>query len=125
MNDRNTGAFKKLLPVWVLIAINVLIFITTTIKPEALGSLELARASLSSQPWAFVSAMFVHADWPHILFNMVALYFFGMYVLALVGEVRFFLIYFIGGLVGGLGRVHDGDGRLGHRELGGAAGDLG
>ncbi len=44
--------------------------------------------------------MFVHDGIYHILFNMLALYFYGMYVLALVGEARFFLIYFIGGLVG-------------------------
>ena len=100
MNNRNLGTFKKLLPIWVLITVNVLIFIATTIRPEASSSLELSRSSLSSQPWTFISAMFVHADWSHILFNTVALYLFGMYVLALVGEVRFLLIYFIGGLVG-------------------------
>lgn len=44
--------------------------------------------------------MFTHANWDHILFNMIALYFYGMYVLALVGEANFFIVYFIGGLVG-------------------------
>ena len=44
--------------------------------------------------------MFIHDGIYHILFNMLTLYFFGMYVLALVGEARFFLVYFIGGIVG-------------------------
>jgi membrane associated rhomboid family serine protease len=44
--------------------------------------------------------MFVHDGIFHILFNMLALYFTGQYVLALVGETRFFLVYILGGLVG-------------------------
>jgi membrane associated rhomboid family serine protease len=44
--------------------------------------------------------MFAHQEIFHILFNMLALYFYGMYVLALIGEARFFAVYFLGGLVG-------------------------
>lgn len=60
----------------------------------------ISSSNISNQPWTIVSAMFVHASWMHIIFNMLALYFYGMYVIALVGEARFFLVYFIGGLVG-------------------------
>ncbi len=87
-------------PVWVLIAVNVLIFIATSIRPGALDVLSVSRSTISNQPWTIVSAMFAHANWSHILFNMLALYFYGMYALALVGEARFFIVYFIGGLVG-------------------------
>ena len=90
----------NLTPLWVLIAVNILVFIATTIRPEAVDSLGVARATFSTQPWTIVSAMFTHANIFHILFNMLSLYFFGMYVLVLVGEARFFLVYFVGGLVG-------------------------
>lgn len=87
-------------PVWVLIAVNILIFIATTFRPAALDVLSVSRVTISSQPWTIVSSMFAHANWSHILFNMLALYFYGMYALALVGEARFFIVYFVGGLVG-------------------------
>ena len=87
-------------PIWVLIAINCLIFLATTIRPEAVDFLGLQRSSLSSHPWTIISAMFTHANFTHILFNMITLYFYGAWVLGLLGEVNFLLIYFIGGLVG-------------------------
>ena len=98
----------NLTPLWVLIAVNVLVFVATSISSGSiLGvSQQIANqaginsATISSQPWTIVSAMFIHDGIYHILFNMFTLYFFGMYVLALVGETRFFLVYFIGGIVG-------------------------
>jgi membrane associated rhomboid family serine protease len=38
----------------------------------------------------------------HLIFNMLALYFFSAFVIALVGETAFLLTYFAGGVVGGL-----------------------
>ena len=99
MSYRNPRSVN-LTPLWVLIAVNVLIFIATTIRPEAVDSLGVARVTLSSHPWTIVSAMFTHDGILHILFNMLALYFYGMYVIALVGEARFFIVYFLGGLIG-------------------------
>ena len=90
----------NLTPIWVLMAVNVLVFIATTIRPEAINTLGVTSSTFYSQPWTIVSAMFTHANIFHILFNMLALYFYGMYVLTLVGEARFFLVYFVGGLVG-------------------------
>ena len=90
----------SLTPLWVLIAVNILLFIATSIRPEAANSLAVSRSTIASQPWTIVSAMFTHANIFHIVFNMLALYFYGMYVLALVGEARFFIVYFLGGIIG-------------------------
>jgi membrane associated rhomboid family serine protease len=92
----------NLTPIWVLIALNLLIFVALFIRPELVDSLGVSRSTISTQPWTIVSAMFTHQEVFHILFNMLALYFYGMYVLALVGEVKFFIVYFLGGLVGNL-----------------------
>jgi membrane associated rhomboid family serine protease len=81
-------------------AVNVLVFIALLIKPGAVSVLEVSNATIANQPWTIVSAMFTHQAFFHILFNMLALYFYGMYVLALIGEARFFIVYFLGGLVG-------------------------
>jgi membrane associated rhomboid family serine protease len=98
----------NLTPLWVLIAVNVLVFVATSISSGSILGVSqqiavqagVSSATISHQPWTIVSALFIHDGIYHILFNMLTLYFFGMYVLALVGETRFFLVYFIGGIVG-------------------------
>jgi len=98
----------NLTPLWVLSGVNVLVFIATSISSgsflavsnQIANQVGVSSATIASQPWTIVSAMFIHDGIFHILFNMLTLYFFGMYVLALVGEARFFLVYFIGGIVG-------------------------
>ena len=44
--------------------------------------------------------MFAHAGIWHILANMLTLYFFGSYLMRLVGERNFFIVYFLGGILG-------------------------
>ena len=107
MSYRNPRSVN-LTPLWVLISVNVLIFVATSIASGSFLGLSqtviqqvgISRITFTSQPWTIVSAIFVHDGIYHILFNMIALYFYGMYVLTLVGEARFFLVYFIGGLIG-------------------------
>jgi membrane associated rhomboid family serine protease len=57
---------------------------------------------LAKEPWTIVTYMFVHANIFHILFNMITLYFFGTFVMSLLGETTFLITYFVGGIVGGL-----------------------
>lgn len=90
----------RMTPIWALIAINFLIFLATTIRPESIELLGISRSTFTSHPWTIVSAMFAHANINHILFNMLALYFYGMWVLGLLGEVKFLIVYFLGGLAG-------------------------
>jgi membrane associated rhomboid family serine protease len=67
---------------------------------SVINQIGINYSTFSSQPWTIFTAMFAHDGIEHILFNMIALYFFGMYALSLVGETKFFIVYFIGGLVG-------------------------
>jgi membrane associated rhomboid family serine protease len=46
--------------------------------------------------------MFVHADFVHLLFNMLGLFFFGPRLEVHLGARNFVLLYFIGGLAGAL-----------------------
>jgi membrane associated rhomboid family serine protease len=98
----------NLTPLWVLIGVNVLVFIATSISSGSILGVSqhiasqagVSSSTIAIQPWTIITALFIHDGIYHILFNMLTLYFFGMYVLALVGESRFFLVYFIGGVVG-------------------------
>jgi membrane associated rhomboid family serine protease len=49
-----------------------------------------------------VTDLFVHADIWHLLFNMITLYFFGTFLIRLVGTRDFLIIYFLGGIMGNI-----------------------
>jgi membrane associated rhomboid family serine protease len=51
----------------------------------------------------FVSSIFLHASIDHIVFNMIALFFFGTYLERMVGPRLFLVIFFIAGIVGNFG----------------------
>jgi membrane associated rhomboid family serine protease len=88
---------------WFLIALNVLIFVITLLRPEAIISLlGLTPALLSKQPWTIITSMFVHGGFTHILFNMISLYFLGSFFLQAAGERSFLAVFFLGGLAGNL-----------------------
>ena len=88
-------------PIFVIIAINFLVFIATVINPGLiLTFLGLVPAAFIIRPWTIVTNLFVHAGVWHILANMVTLYFFGRFLSRLVGERSFLVVYFLGGIVG-------------------------
>ena len=90
-------------PIWIIVAVNVLVFIASLIDQNAIFlRFGLIPANFTSSPWTAVTYMFVHANWSHIFFNMLTLYFFGSFALSLVGETSFLMTYFVGGIVGGL-----------------------
>ncbi|MCF0190641.1 MAG: rhomboid family intramembrane serine protease [Marinilabiliaceae bacterium] len=58
--------------------------------------------SLMSRPWTVGTYMFTHYDFLHIVFNMLALYWFGRLCSALVAEHVVLYVYLIGGVAGAL-----------------------
>jgi membrane associated rhomboid family serine protease len=53
-------------------------------------------------PWVFVTHMFLHEGFWHLLWNMMGLYWFGRIVGDLLGDRRVLPIYLLSGLAGGL-----------------------
>ena len=88
--------------VWLLIAINLLLFIATVINRDLILLLGLAPASFLARPWTIVTNLFVHGGIWHILANMLTLYFFGSYLSRLIGTRNFLLVYFGGGILGNI-----------------------
>jgi membrane associated rhomboid family serine protease len=56
----------------------------------------------SGQVWRFFTSMFLHVDWPHLLFNSISLLIFGVKVERNYGHWKFIVIYVFSGLFGGL-----------------------
>ncbi len=92
----------RLSPILILIAVNFLLFIVTLIAPGLIFLLGLQPAGFLSRPWTILTSMFVHSGFWHIFANMLTLYFFGTYLYRLVGQSRFLIVYFSGGILGGI-----------------------
>ncbi len=94
----------SLAPVLALIILCFLVYIATTVAGlqgnNLIPLLGLQPISFLHSPWTIVTSLFVHGSIWHLIFNMLTLYFFGTFVVRLIGTRTFFLIYFIGGIVG-------------------------
>lgn len=89
--------------VWVVLALNVMVFLAVLVNRSFIISrFGLQPESFFQQPWTIVTNLFVHYDFYHIIFNMLTFYFFGVSLLRLVGEKRFLVVYFGGGVLGNL-----------------------
>jgi membrane associated rhomboid family serine protease len=89
--------------VWLIIGINLLLFIATLINREfVLYLLGFQPASFLARPWTIVTNLFIHGSIWHIFANMITLYFFGSFLCRLIGVKRFLLVYFVGGIVGNI-----------------------
>lgn len=61
-------------------------------------------AEFLTRPWTLITYMFAHSRYDifHILFNMLALYWFGKLFVEYLGSDKLVAVYILGGLVGGL-----------------------
>ncbi len=90
----------------VILAVCVVVFFISLIAPTFVYTyLALNPASLMLRPWTLVTHMFVHANFDHLFWNMLFLFFFGMELERRVGEARFLEIYFLSGIVAAVGQM--------------------
>lgn len=87
---------------WVglLIVANIAVFMLQQGHPEVENALAFVPAYFVHQPWTAITYMFLHADFGHIFFNMLSLFFFGPRVEDRLGGGRFLALYFVSGLFG-------------------------
>ena len=101
MRYRSLSA-DKLTPIWVIMIINLLVFIGALVYGKRLFVFELNAASFFEQPWTIITNMFTHYSLWHILANMLTLYFYGSFLCQLIGARKFLIIYFCGGILGNI-----------------------
>lgn len=87
---------------WLLIVVNLVLFMVRVINPDIIYNLGLWQYGFWDRPWTLVTSMFLHANIWHIFANMVTLYFFGGYLNRLLGTTKFLIVYFAGGILGGI-----------------------
>jgi membrane associated rhomboid family serine protease len=88
-----------------LIVVNILVFLFGYIdRQNRLVYLALIPAYVvqAGAWWQIVTYMFVHANWSHIFFNMLALFLFGTQLEHRMRSGEFLLFYFVCGIGAGL-----------------------
>lgn len=91
----------------VLIGVFSVLFNLGNTENSIVHYLELpsSLSHLIHRPWTLFSYMFLHVDFMHILWNMLALYFFGRIFLDFYSVRHFVGTYLLGGLLGGIAFV--------------------
>lgn len=85
-----------------LIFANIGVFLLERAAPGLISAFGFVPAFILQRPWTLFTYMFLHDGPSHILFNMIALYFFGGRVESVMGSQRFLALYLISGIMGGL-----------------------
>ncbi|MCL2068008.1 MAG: rhomboid family intramembrane serine protease [Treponema sp.] len=94
--------------VYWLIGVNVFIFMTAQFLGRDFRYFLTLRLSMiplavmEGWVWTFVTYMFMHGNFSHIIFNMFGLYIFGVQVERQMGSREFLLFYFITGSLAGV-----------------------
>lgn len=95
----------------IIIWLNFIVFAIELSRPhleEFLATWGMIPAAVSQTPWhpavlvTFLTSMFLHGGWAHILGNMWFLYIFGDNVEDRLGHARYAAFYVLCGLAGGL-----------------------
>jgi membrane associated rhomboid family serine protease len=82
-----------------LLIINILFFIGTMAVPQAFDLLSFSfPESDDFRYWQFITSLFMHSNWTHLLFNMIALFSFGTTLENIWGSKKFLFFYFSCGL---------------------------
>jgi len=90
----------------IILVICVLLFFVRYLAPAFTSNyLALNPAFVAARPWTLITHMFVHDDIPHLLVNMIVLFFFGTELERRVGESKFLQIFIISGLVAAIGQM--------------------
>ncbi len=96
----------------ILIAVNIVVFLLQTLAGGSTDADVLIKFGAYSQSliisgeyWRVITHVFLHIGWYHLLINMGMLLILGFALEGLYGKERFFIIYFMSGMAGGIASV--------------------
>lgn len=82
----------------ILLSLCAILFLVQLLVP-GFTELFLLNSQSFTQPWRFISAIFLHGGIAHLAYNLFALFFFGLVLESVVGTRRFLLVFFVSGLI--------------------------
>jgi len=78
-------------------------YVLQLLIPGYTEHLMLVPAFLQERPWTLVTHIFLHGSFMHFLVNMLVFFFFAPTLERKIGSVKFLLIFFLAGIVAGIG----------------------
>lgn len=98
------GVFFKLLYINVIVFIVLNVFVGGLIQIDAINlfSFDSTLTDNLTKPWSILSYMFIHANFRHLFYNMLLLFFVGGMFEQLLGSKKVLSTYIIGGVLGAL-----------------------
>jgi len=88
-----------------LVAICIIVFILQLLIPQLTENFALYSSQVLQKPWQLLTSMFLHGSFEHLFYNMFALALFGSILEKIIGYKKFLLVYFISGIIAGIGSV--------------------
>jgi membrane associated rhomboid family serine protease len=86
-----------------ILAIAIVSFFLEPFVPGYFNYFALYPMNIVSHPWTLVTHLFLHDGPLHLLFNMLFLFFFGPELERRIGGKRFLIVFFLSGIIAGLG----------------------
>ncbi len=96
------GATRMTPVIAALIAVNVVVFVIEEVDPSVILRFDMIPAFVPTEPYRLVTAAFLHANFTHILFNMITLAVVGPAVEAAIGRSRTLALYLLAGFAGNI-----------------------
>jgi len=98
---------------WILIALNVAVFILWHQVGTSRSGLRfmmdhflVSGANVADgRVWTLLTSCFSHRDATHLLVNMLVLWVFGRDILGIIGPAQFIRLYIVGGILASIGHV--------------------
>ena len=98
---------KRTMMTMIFLIIQIVLFLLMTIMGGSTNVFTLIRfgakfnpAILAGEFWRLITPIFLHIGFTHILLNSVTLYFLGSQLEIIYGNLRFAIIYLMGGIMG-------------------------
>jgi len=107
-NIRKPFRYSNFGAVYWLIGINALVFAAKLLMGPRFQGNMIVRMSMipalvkEGWVWTFITYMFLHDNFTHILFNMLGLFIFGLHVEREIGSKEFLLYYLLTGIMAGV-----------------------
>lgn len=107
MKEMNVEVKKRLpLITTILVIVNIAVFLVADFvffqeqeRVVAFMALNPALVLEEGEYWRLFTSMFYHFNIEHVMFNMLMLYFSGAILEPFFGRLRFFILYFVSGLL--------------------------
>jgi membrane associated rhomboid family serine protease len=88
-----------------LVAICVIVFVLQFTIEGLTDNFALVSSDVLFRPWILMTHIFLHGGIEHLFYNMFALALFGSILERVIGGKKFLIVFFISGIIAGLGSV--------------------